>query len=121
MKARLAFVKLSQTFSIAPILHYYNPECYILIEINALSYGIGTIIIQLTLNSSGQWHPIALLSQKMILTKIQYKNYNGKFLVIVKAFRTWHYHLEDGKYEFFTLINHNNLCYFINIYNVKSR
>ena len=35
-----------------------------------------------------QWHPIAFFSKKKILVKTQYKTHNGKFLAIIKAFKT---------------------------------
>ncbi len=49
----------------------------------------------------------------MIPVKTQYKTYDQKLLVIVKAFKTWRYYLENYKYEVFVITNHNNLHQFI--------
>ncbi len=36
------------------------------IEMDASSYAIGGILSQLTSDDSGQWHPVAFFSRKMI-------------------------------------------------------
>lgn len=48
---RLAFAKLRQTFSTAPILYYFNKKYYIWIKTNASSYVINRIVSQRTLES----------------------------------------------------------------------
>ena len=58
-----------------------------------------------------QWHSIAFFLRKMISAKIQYKTHNGKFVAIIKAFKTWRYHLEGCKHKVFVLKNHNNILY----------
>ena len=50
----------------------------------------------------------------MIPTKTRYKIYDGEFLAIVKAFKTWRHYLESCKHKVFLLTNHNNLRRFIN-------
>ena len=45
----------------------------------------------------------------MIPAKTRYKTYDGKFLAIVEAFKTWRHYLEGCKHEVFVFINHNNL------------
>ena len=87
LKARLAFTQLRQAFVKAPILYYFNPECHIQIETAKFGHAISGILSQLTLDNLSQWHLIAFFSQKMISAEIKYKIYNGKLLVIVKAFR----------------------------------
>ena len=47
-EAKLAFLRLRQAFTEAPILHHFNPERYIRIEIDASGYTIGGIFSQLT-------------------------------------------------------------------------
>ena len=63
----------------------------------------------------GQWHLIAFFSQKMILTKTQYKTHNEKLLAINKAFMTWHHYLESCKYKIIIFTTHNNLCQFMDM------
>ena len=61
------FTQLRQAFTEAPILRHFNPECHIRIETDASGYAIGNVLSQLT--NSGQWHPVAYYSRKMIPTK----------------------------------------------------
>ena len=42
--AKLAFTKLRQAFFKALILHYFNPECHIWIEMDASGYAIGGVL-----------------------------------------------------------------------------
>ena len=42
--ARQAFTQLRQTFTKALILQYFNPECHIRIETDALGYAIGSML-----------------------------------------------------------------------------
>ena len=111
--ARRAFTQLRQKFTKTPILQHFDLECYIWIETNALSYAIGGVLSQPTLDNSGKWHPVAYYSQKMILAKAWYKTHDGKFLVIVEAFKTWWHYLEGCKHKVLMLTNHNNLCCFM--------
>ena len=59
--------------------------------------------------------------QKMIATKTMYKTYNGELLAIVEVFKMWRYYLKGSQYEVFVLIDHNNLCQFINMKSLSSR
>ena len=51
--ARMAFTKLKQVFIKAPILHYFDLEHYIWVEIDASGYAIGGILSKLTLDNLG--------------------------------------------------------------------
>ena len=53
-KARLAFTQLRKTFTNAPILRHFDPECHIQIEIDISGYAIGGVLSQLTLDNLGQ-------------------------------------------------------------------
>lgn len=68
-EAKLAFAKLKQTFSIAPIIHHFDLECHIGIKTDEYGYVINGVFSQLTLVNSVRWHMIALFSQKIILAK----------------------------------------------------
>ena len=60
--AKLAFTKLRQAFFKASILHHFNSERHIRIEMDALGYAIGGVLSQQTLDDSGRWHPVAFFS-----------------------------------------------------------
>ena len=120
-EARLAFIKLKQVFIKAPILHYFYPKCYIRTETDVSRYTIGEILSQLSSNDLGQWHPVAFFSQKTISADIRYKTYYDEFLAIVKTFKIWQHYLEGCKQEVFVLIDHNNLCCFMDIKSLSFR
>ena len=65
--ARQAFTQSRQTFPKAPILQYFDPKCHIWIETDTLGYVIGSVLSQLI--NSGQWHPVAYYSRKIIPAK----------------------------------------------------
>ena len=77
--ARLAFTELRQAFIKTPILQHFDPEHHIRIETDASGYAIGGVLSQLTLDDSGQWHPISFFSQKMIPAETRYKTHDGSF------------------------------------------
>ena len=111
-EAKLAFLRLRQAFTEAPILHHFDPERYIRIETDASGYAIGGILSQLT-PESGQWHPVAFFSRKMIPAETRYETHDQELLAIVEAFKTWGHYLEGYKLEVFMLIDHNNLRWFM--------
>ena len=52
--AKLAFTKLRQAFFKALILYYFDPDCHIWIETDALGYAIGGVLSQLILDDLGR-------------------------------------------------------------------
>ena len=130
-EARSAFNRLRLTFTKALILQHFNPEYHIRIETDASGYAINGMLSQLASGTShdgvvtktnlGQWHPVAFFSKKMILAETWYKTQDGELLAIVKDFKTWHHYLEGCKHEILVLMDHNNLCRFINTKSLSSR
>ena len=98
LKARLTFTQLRQAFVEASILHHFNLESHIWIEIDESGYAIGGVLSQLSSGTRpdgvvtkadlSQWHPVAFFSREMIPTKTRYKTHNGKLLAIVEVFKT---------------------------------
>ena len=86
--AKLAFIKLGQAFLKALILHHFDPECHIRIETDLSGYTIGGVFGQLTLDDSGQWHPVTFFFCKMIPAETRYKTYDSELLAIIEAFKT---------------------------------
>ena len=83
--ARRAFTQLRQAFTEAPILRHFDPKCHIRIETDASGYTIGGVLSQMT-SETGQWHPVAYYSRKMIPAETRYEMYNAELLAIVEAF-----------------------------------
>ena len=118
--ARRAFTQLRQAFTEAPILRHFDPERHIRIETDVSSYTIGGIPSQMT-SETGQWHPVAYYSQKMILAETRYETHDAKLLAIVEAFRNWRHYLEGCQYEVLVLTDHNNLRRFMDTKSLSSR
>lgn len=54
LEAKLRFTMLKQAFIKAPILYYFDLECYICIEIDILSYAIIGVLSQLAMDNLSQ-------------------------------------------------------------------
>ena len=119
LDAKKAFNQLRQVFTKVPSLQNFDLEQYIRVKIDATGHVIGRVLSQLT-NNSGQWHPVAYFLHKMIPAKTWYKTHDGEFLPIVEAFKTWRHYLKGCKHKVFILIDHNNLCQFMDIKNLSS-
>ena len=89
-----AFNHLRHAFIQVPIFQYFDPEWHIRIETLASDYAISGVLSELTLDNSGQWHPMAYYLQKMIPAKTWYKVHNGEFWTIVEVFKTCRHYLE---------------------------
>ena len=120
-EARMTFTKLKQAFIKAPILHHFDLERHIRIEMDASGYTISGVLSQLTSDNSGWWHPVAFFSKKMILAGIRYETHNGELLAIIEAFKTWRHYLEESQHEVLVLTNHNNLRRFMKTKSLSSR
>ena len=57
----------------------------------------------------------------MIPAETRYETYDGKFLAIVKVFKTWRHYLEGCKHEVLVLMDHNNLRCFIDTKSLSSK
>ena len=87
-KAKLTFTKLKQAFLKVPILHHFDPECHIQIEIDVSGYAIDGVLSQLTLDNLGQWHLVAVFFYKMISAETKYETHDDELLAIVEVFKT---------------------------------
>ncbi len=112
---------MRQTFVEVPILNHFDLERHIQIETDASSYIIGEILNQLTSDNSGQWHPVAFFSRKMIPAETWYETHNGKLLAIVEVFKTWRHYLKGCKHEVLVLTDYNNLQRFMDMKSLSSK
>ena len=110
---KLAFAKLRQSFVKALIFYHFDLERLIRIETDASGYAIGEVFHQLTSNNLGRWYPVAFFSRKMIPAETRYKTHDGKLSAIIEGFKTWKHYLEGFQHKVFILIDHNNLCRFM--------
>ena len=119
--AKKTFTELRQAFIKAPIFHHFDPERHIRVETDASGYAIGGVLSQLTSDDSGQWHPVAFFSRKMIPAETRYETHDGELLAIVEAFKTWRHYLEGSQHEVLVLTDHNNLRQFMETKSLSSR
>ena len=96
------------------ILHHFDPERHIRIEINKFGYAIGKVFSQLTSDNLGQWHLVVFFFWKMIPAETRYETHDGELLAIVEAFKTWKHYLEGSRHKVLMLTNYNNLQQFMN-------
>ena len=118
--AKKAFNHLRHMFTQAPIFQHFDPEWYIQIETDVLGYAISRVLNQLTLDDSGQWHPVAYYLQRIIPAKTQYKTHNSELLAIDEVFKTWRHYLEGCKHKVFVLLDHNKFWQFMDTKNLSS-
>ncbi len=110
-KCQIAFNILKKVFTFKIILHYYNSDHKIVIEINALNYVFKDILFQYDENEI--FHSITYFSKKHNSIECNYKIYNKRLMIIVCTFKKWQSELEDFIYSVKMIINHKNLKYFM--------
>lgn len=79
--ARLAFARL-RLATTPPILRHFDVKSYICIETDASGYAIGGILSQLD-EGTGNGHPIAYYSSKMISVERSYETQDAELLAII--------------------------------------
>ncbi len=112
-KYQIAFNILKKVFTFKIILHHYNSDHKIVIEINALNYVFENILFQYDENEI--LHSVAYFSKKHNSVKCNYEIYDKKLMIIVYAFKKWWSELKDFIYFVEMITNHKNLKYFMSI------
>jgi len=116
---KTAFFKLKDIFTTVLIFIHFNLNLKNWVETDALSHTVMRIYTQLQVFK--QWNLITYWSQKLLSTENNYETYNLKFLIIVEAFKQWCYYLEESSHSIEILIDHNNLCEFMNVKMLNKR
>ncbi len=86
-KCQIAFNILKKVFTFKIILHHYNSDHKIVIEINALNYVFKDILSQYDENKI--LHSVAYFSKKHNSIECNYEIYDKKLMIIVRAFEKW--------------------------------
>ncbi len=110
-KCQIAFNILKKVFTFKIILHHYNSDHKIVIEIDALNYVFKNILSQYDENEI--LHSVAYFSKKHNSIKCNYKIYNKEFMIIVCTFKKWWLKLKDSIYSVKMIMKHKNLKYFM--------
>jgi len=110
-KCQNAFNILKKVFTFKIILHHYNSDHKIVIEINASNYVFKDILSQYDENEI--LHSVTYFSKKHNLIECNYKIYDKELMIIVCAFEKWWSELKDFIYFVEMIMNYKNLKYFI--------
>jgi len=110
-KCQIAFNILKKVFTFKIILHHYNSDHKIVIEINALNYVFKDILFQYDENEI--LHSVAYFSKKHNSVECNYEIYDKELMIIVCAFEKWWSELKDSIYSVEIITNHKNLEYFM--------
>ncbi len=110
-KCQIAFNILKKVFTFKIIVHYYNSDHKIVIEINVSNYMFEDILSQYDENEI--LHSVTYFSKKHNSVECNYKIYNKELMIIVHAFEKWWSELEDFIYSVKMIMNHKNLKYFM--------
>ncbi len=86
-KCQIAFNILKKVFTFKIILHHYNSDHKIVIEINASNYIFKDILSQYDENKI--FHSIAYFSKKHNSVECNYEIYDKEFMIIIYAFKKW--------------------------------
>ena len=80
------------------------------IELDASKVATGAVLTQL--DSNGDRHPVAFLSQTFTDTERWYEIYDQELLGIIRALKEWQHYLQGSGHMTTVFSNHKNLTYF---------
>ncbi len=112
-KYQIAFNILKKVFTFKIILHHYNSDHKIVIEINVLNYVFKDILFQYDENEI--FHSVTYFSKKHNSVECNYEIYDKELMIIVCTFKKWWSELEDFIYSVEMIMNHKYLKYFMSI------
>ncbi|KAK3531338.1 hypothetical protein QTP70_018138 [Hemibagrus guttatus] len=98
------------TKPMAPILRYPDPDLPFVVEVDASSSGIGSVLSQRH-GVPGKLHPCAFFSRKLTAAETNYDVANRELLFIKVMLEEWRHWLEGARHPFLVLTNHHNLEY----------
>jgi len=111
--AAKTFAYLKKVFLTVLILVHFDSELKNWMKTDAFKHTVTGIYSQL--QTSEQWHSVTYWSQKLFSAEESYETHDLELLVIVETFKQWHHYLERSTHSVKVLMNHNNLCEFMNI------
>ncbi len=112
-KYQFVFDWLKQTFITVSILMHYNLNLLVTVKIDIFDYVVIEVMSQQDDNE--QLRSMIYFSFKMLFAECNYKIYDKKLLVIIKAFEKWRLELKDMLNLVEIIFDHKNLEYFMSI------
>ena len=109
-EAEVAFEKLKQSFTTAPILQLPDPALPFIVEVDASEVGVGAVLYQRS-GDPAKLHPCAFFSRKLSPAEHNYDVGDRELLAVKMALEEWRHWLEGALHPFLVLTDHRNLEY----------
>jgi hypothetical protein len=106
---QLAFERLKQKLTRAPVLMQIDPSKSFTVETDASDFAIGACLLQIS-GDDGKLHPVAFCSRKLNGAELNYPVHEKELLSVKEALRVWEHYLDNGR-EITILTDHESLKY----------
>jgi RNase H-like domain found in reverse transcriptase len=110
MDCQNAFDTIKEQFTEEPVLLMPDQSKPFQIESDASKVATGAVLTQL--DSNGDRHSIAFMSQTFSETKRKYKIYDRELLGIIQALKEWRHYIQESGHTTVVYSDHKNLTYF---------
>jgi hypothetical protein len=106
-----AFLKLKILFheDNTPIMRHFDVDLPAIVETDSSDFALEAVLSQC---HNGRLHPVAFLSEKLVLAELNYEIYDKEMLAIVRAFQEWRHYVQGAKHTTTVYNDHKNLEYF---------
>ena len=105
---QLAFERLKQALTNAPVLHQSDPTKLYMIETDASDFALGYTLMQQ--GDDELMYPVAFDGQKMHGAELKYPTHEKELLAIKEAIEKWKHYIENG-HKTVVLTDHESLRY----------
>jgi len=107
---QLAFAKLKELITLAPVLAFPEDLLMYWVEADLSDFTTGTTISQQS-SEDGKWHPIAFLYQSLSPVEMNYEIHNKEMLTIIQALEEWrHFFNASSRSGQITIQGHLSQC-----------
>src|SRR5437667_4652721 len=115
---QVAFQRLKQAVTTAPVLVQPNPAKPYTIETDSSDFGLGMALYQQ--GEDGKLHPVAFDGRKLHGAELKYPTHEKELLAIKNALQKWHHYVENGL-PITVITDHDSLKYMNTIQNPSKR
>jgi hypothetical protein len=105
-----AFKYLKNTFTSAPVLAQFDPDCNVIVETDTSNYVSAGVLSQY--DDDGILHPVVYFSKKHSPAEYNYEIYDKELMAIICAFEEWRPELQSVINPIHILSDYKNLEYF---------
>ena len=115
---QLAFQRLKEAITTAPVLVQPNSSKPYTIETDSSDFGNGMALYQE--GDDGKMHPVAFDGRKLRGAELNYPTHEKELLAIKEALRKWHHYVENGL-PITVITDHDSLKYMNTVKNPSKR